>query len=90
MKISRTKALELIMTTEGEFLVHFIKKNGEARLMKATMQRLKPIKGIGLGFEPERLGYVNVYDVDKGDYRHINIQTLKQLIINDVNYTIES
>lgn len=80
--IGKTKALDLITNSKGKiFSVVFTKKDGSDRKMTCRYKGLSP------------LGYVIVTDMSvakKGevDTREVNIQTLKQLKINNTLYKV--
>jgi len=84
-KISRTKAMDLMIGNKGYFFTaEFVKKDGEVRIINC--QCLKD--------QDPKLGYVKVKeaslmrsDPDKA-IRNINIQTLKSLKIGGVAYKV--
>lgn len=80
VKISKTKALELIQNSNGKFFgVTFTKKDGTVRKMTCKL------KGEG---NPNSLGYLPVVDVNEQASRQVNLQTLFELRINKTNYII--
>ena len=97
VKIGKVKALELIKNSDGKvFGVKFLKKDGSVREMSARLKVKKNIKGVGMKFAPEELGYVTAFDMnasDKrggtGDYRLININTLRELTISGQTYRVK-
>ena len=86
--ISRTKALDLIKNSNGKFFtVIFDKKDGTER--KMTGQHT-----LDMGVSP--LGYINVKDMvairkkEKSTVKSVNLQTIKQLKINNTLYKVNS
>jgi hypothetical protein len=61
------------------FSVEFVKKDGTLRRMKARLGVSKGVTGEGLKFDPESRGLLPVYEIDKGQFRMININTIKRL-----------
>ena len=97
VKIGKVKALELIKNSDGKvFGVKFTKKDGSIREMCARLKVKKNIKGVGMRFDPKELGYVTAFDMNaaddrggKGDYRLININTLKHLSLEGQEYEVK-
>ena len=97
VKIGKVKALELIKKSDGKvFGVKFTKTDGSLREMCARLKVKKNIKGVGKRFDPNELGYITAFDMNapddrggKGDYRHININTLQHLSIGGKEYEIK-
>ena len=97
VKIGKVKALELIKNSDGKvFGVKFTKKDGSLREMSARLKVKKNIKGVGMRFDPKELGYVTAFDMNaddkrgrKGDYRLININTLRELTVSGQTYCVK-
>ena len=88
--ISKEKAKEYIYKSNGKFFsAVFIKKNGETRFINCRTKVSKYVKGVGLSFNPQNKGYMTVFDLIKGEYRFINLNTLKELKINGKQYQIK-
>ena len=88
-RIDRDTAAKYIYETNGQiFSAVFIKKNGEKRLMNCRTKVRKYIKGVGLKFKPQERGLVTVFDLQKGKYRFINLETLEELKIKGKKYVI--
>ena len=84
-RISKTKALELILGNKGHFFTaEFAKKNGDLRVMNC--QALKK--------QTSKLGYVTVKEASKmrkdpkNAVRNINLQTITGLRIAGVTYKV--
>lgn len=71
------------MVNGKRFKVGFIKKNGEFREMVATLERKKPTKGIGLLYTPKDYDLVSVFDIEKQEYRMVNLKTIKYVKVLD-------
>ena len=78
------------------FSAKFTKKDGSLREMCARLKVKKNIKGVGMKFDPKELGYVTAFDMNandkrggKGDYRLININTLKHLSLEGQEYEVK-
>ena len=76
--------------TNGKFFsAVFRKKNGERRLMNCRTNVGKYVKGVGLKFKPQDKGLMTVFDLQKGQYRFINLMTLERIKIRGVIYKVE-
>jgi hypothetical protein len=68
------------------FSAVFIKKNGERREMLCRLGVKKHLKGGSLAYDAKARNLLPVFDMQKEDYRMINISTLLELKINGVKY----
>ena len=90
-KIDRDTAKKYIYESNGKiFSAVFTKKNGEKRLMNCRTKVHRYVKGKGLPFKPQDKGLMTVFDLQKGEYRFINLNTLKELKINGEEYIIKT
>ena len=64
------------------FRACFVKKDGTFREMTARFGVKKYLKGGELGYNPEELNYIIVFDVEKKEYRTINLDKLVYLRYN--------
>ena len=88
-KINKDTAKRYIYETNGKFFsAVFTKKNGDKRLMNCRTKVKKYIKGVGLRFKPQDKGLMTVFDLTKGEYRFLNLNTLERLKINGQKYII--
>ena len=88
-KIDRDTAKKYIYESNGKiFSAVFTKKNGEKRLMNCRTKVYRYVKGKGLPFKPQDKGLMTVFDLQKGEYRFINLNTLKELKINGEEYQV--
>lgn len=95
MKISKSKATDLIKGSKGTFIgVTFVKKNGEVRNMNGRVgvhkSKHAPLKGVGLAYDPKDYGLVGIFDAQKKAYRMVNINTLSELKVNGKVYEVEN
>jgi len=58
------------------FRACFVKKDGTVREMTARFGVKKHLKGGELTYNPEERGYIVVFDVEKEQYRTINMEKL--------------
>lgn len=87
--ITRNEAKERIRNTNGHiFKATFRKKDGKFRRMICRLGVKKFLKGIGLKFNPENKGLIVVFDMQKNNYRMINLNTLLYLTIDEIDYKI--
>jgi hypothetical protein len=55
------------------FSVTFIKKDGSLRKMNAMRGVRKGVKGVGHSFDPSEKNLLTVFDMQKGDFRFVNL-----------------
>lgn len=94
------KTIEKITTTKLEayskmacsngsmFTVKFIKKDGTIRVMNCRTGVKKYLKGGELKYTPIEKLLFSVFDMQKKEYRMINLKTLFELKINKVIYEV--
>lgn len=70
------------------FSVVFSKRDGSIREMVCRLGVKKHLKGGELKYSPEDFNYLTVFDMQKQQYRTININTLKQIKFEGVTYDI--
>lgn len=81
---------ELIRESNGRiFTVEFIKKDGSLRKMTARLGVKKGLTGKGMRYDPIERGLLPVWDMQKKDYRMVNLRTIQSLKVNGANYTFE-
>ena len=87
-KLSKFKAIEVIESSKGKiFSCTFIKKDGTKRKMIARLGVRKNLKG-GKNGESSHNSLITVYDMAKGAYRMVNLQTLMTLRSGGRDYQI--
>ena len=93
IRISKAKATELMHNSRGKvFGVRFIKRTtGESRNMSARLGVRKYLKNPddnGLKFSPAKKNLQVVFDMNKGEYRMVNLDGLTNLKINKEEFVI--
>lgn len=61
------------------FTATFIKKDGTTRVMNCRRGVTKGVTGVGLAYDPYEKNLLPVYDMQKGGFRMINIDTITEL-----------
>jgi hypothetical protein len=78
--MNKKQAIEIIKS--GLFFsAEFIKKDGSVRTIRArsgVKKYLRP-NAKPRTYNPTELGYITIFDLDKEDYRLINLQTLTKV-----------
>ena len=70
------------------FSVVFLKKNGELRPMTCKLGVKKHLKGGRLKYNAEERNNLIVFDMQKEDYRTINLDTLMYINMKGVEYNV--
>ena len=74
--------LEKISETRGKiFSVEFVKKDGSKRKMVCRTGVKKGTSGKGMKYDPIKKGLLPVFDMQKGAFRMINLETITKLTI---------
>jgi hypothetical protein len=90
MKISKQKAISLIANTNGQiFGVTFMKKDGTMRDMNCRLGVTKHLKGGKLGYSPADFDLMNVFDIQKKEYRSISLNTLTGVRVGGETFKIK-
>ena len=88
-RISKRKAIERLYSTAGRiFFVEFIKKDGSLRRMTARLGVKKGINGKGMRYDPAAYGLLPVFDMDKSNWRMINLNTLQRIHLNHQKFAV--
>jgi hypothetical protein len=75
MAITKTSIAEYIRS--GRFFsCTFVKQDGTTRYMRARAGVKKHLKGGTLKYNPKDFGYYIVFDLDKREYRCVNLITI--------------
>lgn len=64
------------------FSALFTKKDGTTRLMSCRLGVSKGVKGKGLKFNASKKGLLNVFDMNKKEYRFVNLRKCSQIKAN--------
>ena len=70
------------------FSVVFLKKNGELRPMTCKLGVKKHLKGGILKYNPGERNNLIVFDMQKGGYRTINLDTLMHISMKGAEYNV--
>ena len=91
MKIPLREAVEKIFQTHGKiFFAEFVKRtSGETRRMTCRLGVKSYLKGGSLSYSPKAKKLVVVFDMDKHNYRMINLEGLKKLSIGKEHYEVK-
>ena len=88
-RISRKKALEKLYESAGRiFYAEFVKKDGSLRRMTARLGVRKGVTGKGMRYNPLERGLLPVFDMDKSDWRMVNLNTLQRLSVDHERYLV--
>jgi len=89
-RISKKKALEKLYESAGRiFYAEFVKKDGSLRRMTARLGVRKGVTGKGMRYDPLERGLLPVYDMDKSDWRMVNLNTLQRLSVDHERYIVK-
>ncbi len=89
IKISRTKAIELIQTAKGQiFNVTFTKKDGTKRNMTARKKLNSSATGVASTGALSAQGYLTRYDMFAKDWRAIDTRTISDLKLGGKVYKV--
>ena len=87
--ITRETAKEMIFNTNGRiFSVTFVKKDGSIRDMNARRNVKKGVKGVGLGYNPDKFNLIPVFDMLNDGFRMINASTISRVKIEGTEYEV--
>ena len=87
-KLSNKELRELVENTKGRIMkCVFTKANGENREMLCRTQVKKGLVGCGRHWSHEHI--VTVYDMQKHQYRSIDLNRLKSLRCGKIEYKVE-
>jgi len=88
-KLSRYKVIEKIKNAQNKiFGAEFVKKNGERRTGAFRLGVKKYLKGGENKVVRPDNSYITVFDMQKQEYRTLNLKTLLRLKIDGVEYEI--
>ena len=75
----------------AEFQAVFIRRtDGTTRLMRGALSHTTdaPRKGVGLAFDPSSKDLASVFDLDKGEFRFINLREIVALKVGEQDIVI--
>ena len=88
-RIDRRKAIKALYNSAGRiFFVEFVKKDGSLPKMTARLGVHKGVTGKGMRYDPAAYSLLPVFDMDKAQWRMINLNTLKRLHLDHKKLTV--
>ncbi len=88
-RISKAEAKDLIKASKGKiFTAKNIKKDGSRRVLNGRLNVQKGVKGLGLGYNPDDFNMMTVFDMQKENFRMLNVDTMYELSINKEKYEV--
>jgi len=83
--------VDILRNTEGKiFRVSFIKRTtGELRHLNGRFGVRKGVKGVGMKYDPISKGLLPVYDIQKKEFRLINISGIREVEFQGTVYKTE-
>jgi len=70
------------------FFVEFTKKDGSTRRMTCRRNVREGLTGKGMSYRPLGKGLLSVYDMDKQEYRMVNLLEVIRFTINKTKYIV--
>lgn len=87
--ISKVSAVELINKSRGRiFTVTYKKKDNSIRVMNCRLGVRKGVSGVGMAYEPALRGLKSVFDMQKKEFRMLNLETIKMLKMNGEEFFV--
>jgi hypothetical protein len=87
--ISKVSAVELINKSRGRiFTVTYKKKDNSIRVMYCRLGVKKGVSGVGMAYEPAVRGLKSVFDMQVKEFRMLNLETIKKLVINREEFIV--
>lgn len=79
----------ILKNSKGKIMtIVYKKKDGTTRIINTRTGVKVNIKGTGLKYDPEKYGYVILWDMQKRNYRTVNPNTATRLTSQGKTYTI--
>jgi hypothetical protein len=92
MQITLSEAVQKIEEAKESgrvFGVTFVKRtDGSVRDMNCRGGVKKGVTGQGMKYDPESKNLVTVFDMQNGEFRHINQDTITRVTMNGVTFTV--
>ena len=80
----------ILKNSKGKIMtVVYKKNNGQLRVLNTRTGVKQNITGQGLAYDPDKYGYIVVWDMQKRNYRTVNPQTASKLSAGGKTYTIK-
>ena len=79
------------LASDGKiFSVEFIKKDGSIRKMTARLGVVNHLRGGNLAYNAEAKNLLPVFDMEKFEYRMINVSTIRKIKIKSKVFTFSN
>ena len=89
--INKLSFVDIVKANHNKiFSVKFIKKDGSIRDMNARLGVKKGVTGAGMAYDPSDYGLLTAFDMQKSEFRMINLNTVLEAKIGGEEYQIES
>ena len=90
VSISKLQARDLIKSSGGKiFTARTIKKDGTSRALNGRINVHKGVKDMGMKYNPEDYNLITIFDMQKHEFRMVNMETLYGLTINHESYEVK-
>jgi len=87
--ISREDLVRILKGKRGKMLtVAYRKKDGSLRILNTVTGVRKDITGAGLKYDPDKYGYIILYDLKAKGYRTVNINTIGDVRMDKQVFTV--
>jgi len=87
--ISREDLVKILKGKRGKMLtVAYRKKDGSLRILNTVTGVRKNITGTGLKYDPDKHGYIILYDLKAKGYRTVNINTIGDVRMDKQVFTV--
>jgi hypothetical protein len=87
--ISREDLVRILKGKRGKMLtIAFRKKDGSLRILNTVTGVRKDITGAGLRYDPDKYGYIILYDLKAKGYRTVNINTIGDVRMDKQVFTV--
>lgn len=88
--IKRDNLKALVKRVKGaKMTIVFRKKDGTMRTLNTQTGVQKNITGRGLSYDPDKYGYLILWDLDKQGYRTVNLKTIQKVMAKDDSYRVQ-
>ncbi len=88
-KLNKLEAYVKILDTKGKiFTAEFVKKDNSKRKMNCRLGVTKGVNGKGMSYKPLQRLLIPVFDMQKNEFRMINLNTMYSLKVNRKKYAI--
>lgn len=92
MNITREEAAKLVQDYDKDkiFSVTFVKRtDGSVRTLVGRKGVMKGVTGVGLSYDPRSKGLLPLFDVQKDQFRMINLETVLSIRMDGCSYEVK-